>query len=64
MSGPAAAVEAAPTGAANGQQGADAVMVPADALEGQCRLLDRVCSEVSRLNFYAAKGQVRSYIFH
>ena len=57
-SGGPAAAEAA----ADGQQGVGAATVPAEALEAQCRLLDRVCSEVSRLNFYAAKGQVRSHI--
>lgn len=31
---------------------------PPEALEGRCRLLDRVASEVSRLQFYAARGQV------
>lgn len=33
-------------------------LVADDELEGRCRLLDRVCGEVSRINFYAAKGQV------
>lgn len=28
-----------------------------EALEARCRLLDRLCSEVSRLNFYAGRGQ-------
>lgn len=28
-----------------------------EALEGRCRLLDRVCGEVSRLHYYAAKGE-------
>lgn len=31
-----------------------------EALEAHCRLLDRVASEVSRLQFYAARGQVRA----
>lgn len=30
-----------------------------EELEARCRLLDRVASEVSRLQFYAARGQVR-----
>lgn len=30
-----------------------------EELEAHCRLLDRVASEVSRLQFYAARGQVR-----
>jgi conserved oligomeric Golgi complex subunit 2 len=28
-----------------------------ESLEGRCRLLDRVCGEVSRLHFFAAKGE-------
>lgn len=28
-----------------------------EALEAMCRLLDRLCSEVSRLHFYAARGE-------
>jgi hypothetical protein len=30
-----------------------------EELEGRCRLLDRVASEVARLQFYVAKGEVR-----
>lgn len=29
-----------------------------EALDGRCRMLERLASEVSRLSFYAAKGQV------
>ncbi len=49
---------AAAAAGAFGEEGASAPALPAEALEGQCRLLDRVCSEVSRLNFFSAKGQV------
>ncbi len=55
---PLSRAEAA-AGALGEEGGAGAfAALPAEALEGQCRLLDRVCSEVSRLNFFSAKGQV------
>jgi len=34
-----------------------------EELESRCRLLDRVASEVSRLQFYAARGQVHPAFF-
>lgn len=36
--------------------GAGVAALPPEDLEAHCRLLDRVASEVSRLQFYAAKG--------
>lgn len=46
-------------GGSSGLEGGSEAAVAPEDLEGQCRLLDRVCSEVSRLNFFSAKGQVR-----
>lgn len=48
--GASAGGSAAPTGAAG------VAALPPEELEAHCRLLDRVASEVSRLQFYAAKG--------
>ncbi|PSC75738.1 conserved oligomeric Golgi complex subunit 2 [Micractinium conductrix] len=55
--GPAAGTSAAAAakGVAVGASSAAASLAP-EELEARCRLLDRVASEVSRLQFYSAKG--------